>query len=95
MSKKETKEPTQIDGLEIIKEIELPSGKTAVILEGKGKHSQIAGRMADGKSDQYMPALMHLLTRVDGEKVAIEEFEDWSLRDYNRLTTEFSELYFL
>jgi len=94
MSTKDNKKK-QIDGKDIALSFELPSGKKVDVLEGKGKDSQFAAKMSEGAPEQYMPALMHVLVRIDGEKLAIEDFEELPLRDYNKLQTEFSGLYFL
>jgi hypothetical protein len=77
-----------------MKEISLPSGKTATIKEGKGKDSQLALRMCGGDSSKYLSALMSVLCEIDGAKLVMEDIEELPLRDYNTLMAEFSELNF-
>lgn len=67
------------------KKVTLPSGKTAEIQEGKGKHARMASRMMNGDSSLYMPALMSQLIKIGGQAMTMEDFDEISLADYNVL----------
>lgn len=76
------------------KEITLPSGKKAFIREGKGRDSQQALKIIGGDSTKYLSAMMAVLCEIDGKGVVMEDIEDLSLKDYNVLLAEFTELNF-
>lgn len=73
-----------------LKKITLPSGKTAIIFEGKGVHSNQAMEIANG-GKKYLNALMSLLIEIEGEKMLPEEMENLPLKDYLALQGEFAE----
>ena len=77
-----------------MKEITLPSGKTATIREGKGIDSQKAMKICGGDSGRYLTALMAVLCDIDGKGVVMEDIEQLSLKDYNSLLAEFTEVNF-
>lgn len=62
------------------KEITLPSGKKAVIADGKGKHLFQAQKMASSP-DEIQYALIAILTTIDGEPVIYEDMAEMNLPD--------------
>lgn len=74
-----------------MREITLPSGKKAVIHKGKGKHAIQAMKICDGKTEQYLPALMSLLIDIDGQALVMEDFEEMDMQDYMALQGEFAD----
>lgn len=74
----------------VLKEFILPSGKKARIYAGKGSHCNLAMEIAAGDQKQYLPALMHLLIEVDGEKLRPDELTDMPMKDYLSLQGEFA-----
>lgn len=74
--------------------VALPSGKTAVITEFKGKHIREATRIADGEADKIIFALISLLTTIDGNPVLMEDLDEMPGKDVMKLTAEFSEANF-
>lgn len=78
-----------------VKELTLPSGAKAQIIEGKGKHARQATKLMSGDSSLYMPALMSQLVTIDGKKMVMEDFDEIPLVDYNAIAVELSETTFL
>jgi hypothetical protein len=76
------------------KTLTLPSGKTAVIQTGKGKHARMASRVANGDHSLFIPALMAQLVTIDGNTLVAEEFDDMDLNDFMTLSAEFSDVNF-
>ena len=72
------------------KEINLPSGKVATILPGKGLHSRNAVKIINGDMSQYLNALMYQLVLIDGKTIVMEELDEMDIKDYNKLMAEFS-----
>lgn len=75
-------------------EVKLPSGKVAVIEEGKGRHVRQAQRMSEGDASMYMNCMMSLLVTVDGKKMVPEDFDDLASNDYVELLAKMSEINF-
>lgn len=71
------------------KEINLPSGKTAVIAPFKGKHIREAQRIADGDMSNMMFAMIALTTTIDGRGIVAEELDDMDGQDVLALMGEF------
>lgn len=71
------------------KTLTLPSGKTAILTEGKGKHAMEAGRIANGDQAKFMPALVSLLVVYDGRAIVMEDIEEMPLNDYLSIMAEF------
>jgi hypothetical protein len=72
------------------KEIKLPSGKVAIIGEFKGKHIREAQRIADGKQDMFLFALIAITGKIDGENVNAEDLDEMDGADVLALMSEFS-----
>lgn len=73
-----------------IRELELPSGKKAKIIEAKGKHVVEAQRLMNGNSDMMLPALITVCTSIDGVRPTIEEVLELKYMDYLFLLGEFN-----
>lgn len=73
------------------KEITLPSGKKAIVGEFKGKHIREAQRIAEGKQDMFMFALISLTSTIDGQTVVAEDLDEMDGMDVLALMGEFSE----
>lgn len=65
----------------------LPSGKTAVIRDGKGKDLFKAQKMANAP-DEIMYALIARLTEIDGKPVRFEDLGEMDLQDLLVLITQ-------
>jgi len=73
----------------VTREITLPkSGKTATIRDGIGKDSILAGKLSDGKTEMYLPWLITILVKIDGQPIVFEDLEFMPLKDYSVLSTE-------
>ena len=90
----ETKAPAYIVGADGVTTLQLPSGKTAVIQEFKGKHVAEAVRMADGNESKVIFALIALLTTIDGQPVVMEDIDEMAGKDVMKLMGAFSEVNF-
>lgn len=55
------------------KKMTLPSGKVAEFGEFKFKHIQEAQRIAGENSENYMPALIALVVKIDGKDLLMED----------------------
>ena len=62
------------------KEFILPSGKTATIIDGKGKHLFQAQKIAKAP-DEITWALLAVLTTIDGQPLVYEDMPDMDLPD--------------
>lgn len=69
----------------------LPSGKVAVIKEGKGIHARNAIKMCDGDMSLYLSALMSQLITIDGNDVVMEDLDEMPMQDYMKLQSEFAD----
>lgn len=76
------------------REVQLPSGRIAVIGEFKGRHVREAQRVSDGASDKYLFALIAMLTTIDGQPVLMEDLDEMPGGDVMKLMGEFSEANF-
>lgn len=61
------------------------------VREGTGHDAQKAGRMAGGKPDAIMPALMHLLCKLNGNQMPPEDWLDLKLGDFSRVQNELNQ----
>lgn len=68
--------------------LKLSDGRIATVFRGRGKHIQKAQTMARGDETQYVPALMHLLVRVNGAQLPAEDFADLWATDYTAILIE-------
>lgn len=71
-------------------EVELPSGKKAVIRSFKGKDAMAAQRQAGTDGEKYMPVLIAMTTTIDGSPIVYEDLEEMDGADYLKLLGEFS-----
>jgi len=76
-------------------EITLPSGATATIELGKGRHVRQAQKMSEGDPSLYMNCMMSLLVTVDGNRMVPEAFDDLAANDYVELLAKMSEVNFM
>ena len=87
--------PEQLDGRNVVERFNTSDGRDVAILEGKGKDSQRAVEMAGDDPGTYPDALKHILVRIDGKKLTVEDFGELPLKVYNQISTRFNNLYFL
>jgi len=73
------------------KQFTLPSGKVAVIKEGKGLHARNAIKMCDGDMSLYLSALMSQLITIDGNPIVMEDLDEMPMQDYMKLQSEFAD----
>jgi hypothetical protein len=71
------------------KEINLPSGKVAVIVPFKGKHVREAQRIAGGDVSNIMFAMISLTTSIDGNPILMEDMDEMDGSDVLALMGEF------
>jgi len=71
------------------KEIKLPSGKTALIEQGKGK-DLLQAQMKAKTSDEIPYALIAELVEIDGQKLVYEDILEMDLADVITLQGEIS-----
>jgi hypothetical protein len=70
------------------KTITLPSGKTAVISDFKGKHIRKAQQIGAGDSGKMMFALIAEIVTIDGNGIVMEDLDEMSGPDVLKLMTE-------
>lgn len=71
------------------------SGKKCSFIDFRGHHMVEATRLMDGKVEMFTPALMHVVARVEGVKITMEEFLEMKGKDYMAITTALSEQGFI
>ena len=76
----------------MVKEITLPSGRIAIIKEGKGKDLFWALSNSTGQND-IIKLLMVRLTEIDGKPITEDDLEELPLADIMVLMKEFTEIY--
>jgi hypothetical protein len=76
----------------MVKEITLPSGRIAIIKEGKGKDLFWALSNSTGQND-IIKLLMVRLTEIDGKPITEDDLEELPLADVMVLMREFTEIY--
>lgn len=65
---------------------ELPvSGRTFSLIEAKGKHFLDATKIMGGNQDNTYPALMHVLVRVEGKKLPMEDYPEMPMADFGAI----------
>lgn len=75
-----------------MKELSLPSGKTAKITSAfKGKHIRKAQAMAGTDTSLLMFAIISQLTIIDGQPVTMEDIDELDGSDVLTLMGEFGE----
>jgi hypothetical protein len=72
-------------------EITLPSGATATIEPGKGRHVRQAQKMSEGDNSMYLNCMMAQLVTVNGARLVPEDFDEMPAGDYFELLAKFSE----
>jgi hypothetical protein len=75
-----------------MREITLPSGKVAVIKDGKGKDLFWAQKMANDTSE-IMKMLMVRLVLVDGNPITEDDLDEMDISDVLMLTNEFGKIF--
>ena len=76
--------------------VELPSGRTANIRDGKAKHAVNASRLINGDQSKFISAMISELVEIDGKKVTFEDAcGNMPLRDYTTLTITLGEENFI
>lgn len=88
--KKVTVELQKVSG----KVVELPSGKTAEIIDFKGKHIRAASELAGEDPSKIIFAMIAICCTIDGEPVVMEDLDEMPGRDVLKLQKEFSDLNF-
>jgi hypothetical protein len=76
-----------------VKEITLPSGKIASVIEAKGKHIREAQRQSGEESDKIIFALIAVCTTIDGKKLVVEDIDDMNSKDVFALMGEFGSAF--
>jgi hypothetical protein len=76
------------------KEITLPSGKTARIMDFKGKHIRQASEMAGDDATKVVFAMIAICTTIDGEPVVMEDIDEMPGKDVLVLQKEFADANF-
>jgi len=74
-----------------MKEITLPSGKTATFKQGKGYHLLYAQRKSKA-IDEIQYALVAELVEIDGASLTYEELLEMDIFDVSTLITEMNKL---
>lgn len=69
--------------------------KNATVLRAKGKHTVEANRLMDGDPHLYLPAMMAVTTRIDGNRVTLEELLELDIADYNAIMEPCNDLNFM
>lgn len=66
-----------------VKTVALPSGRSATVKKGKGKHLRAAGRHANPAQDPmgYAMALAAQLVEIDGNPVLPEDLDEMDMDD--------------
>lgn len=78
--------------MEILKEVELSTGKKLTIYKGKGKHLLNAQAKAQD-AQQILWALFSELVEIDGKRVFIEDLLEMELIEVFQRQAAFSEAY--
>ena len=71
--------------------IQYRNGAIVTIAEGTGHHAKAAQALAGGKTENVMPALMHLLCRYNGKQLPPEDWLDLPLPFFTRVQAEVNE----
>lgn len=66
----------------------LQDGRTATIKAGVGRDAIAATRLCDGDQSMWLPALLSILGRIDGEALFMEDWIELPLKDYMALASE-------
>lgn len=74
-----------------MKELTLPSGKTAIIKKGQGFHLLAAQRKAR-TNDEIPYALVAELAEIEGSRFTYEELLEMDIADVSMLLTEVNKL---
>lgn len=78
--------------MEVLKEIELGSGKKLRIYKGKGRHLFDA-QMRARDASEILWQLMSELIEIDGEKIVMEDLLEMDLDEVLQIQTAFAEAY--
>jgi len=72
---------------EIFTTVKLPTGETATVFEGKGKHYFSALVKSKGDTSLMIKYLMMEIVQIEGKKLSEEQLDEMHLRDVNYLST--------
>lgn len=78
--------------MEILKELELSTGKKLNIYRGKGRHL-LQAQMKAQDAQQIIWALLSELVEIDGKKVVMEDLLEMDLVEVFQMQAAFSEAY--
>lgn len=76
------------------KRIKLSDNRIAIVRELKGSEVEQTSRLHQGKEELAVMATATLATKINGEKVIMEELADMRGRDYNKIRTAVAQLNF-
>jgi hypothetical protein len=93
-TKSPKEEKAEKEPVKYVKEITLPSGKTAQIFKAKGYHIQKVMRIIDGSQDKFISAYMAVCCTIDNQNIVMEDLEEMDGSDYLQLMGDFSEINF-
>lgn len=78
-----------------VKEITLPSGKTAQIRQNlTGKDGIQAQRVSGTDMEKFLPAIISVAVTIDGLPIVYEDIEAMPLKDYMELMKEVADVAF-
>ncbi|MGI9158813.1 MAG: hypothetical protein ACR2K1_03575, partial [Saprospiraceae bacterium] len=75
-SRRKSKAPGFSNATQMAISITLPSGATAEIETGKGRHVRQAQKMSESDSNMYLNCMMSQLVTIDGRKLVPEDFDE-------------------
>lgn len=71
------------------KELKLPSGKTAVMRDFKGKDVREAQRLSEGDPGKLLFGIIAITTTIDGTPVTLEDLDEMNGQDVFTLYGQF------
>lgn len=78
----------------MIKRLQLSTGKTAIVRELKGVDMTEVEKLTDGDTSKVFPAIIAVATKIDGGFIVMEDVLQYKAKDYNRLKIAASALNF-
>lgn len=69
-------------------ELQLEDKQIAFVWKGKGKHVQAAQKICGTNQEMYIPALMHLLVKINGAQLPVEDWGEMDMADYLKIQAE-------
>jgi len=78
-----------------VKQLQLSTGKTAIVRELMGKEVLKYQRLAEGDREKVLPAMMAIAIKIDGAELLMEDYlEDIKAKDYHKLMLACQDLNF-